>query len=114
MAYYKQRDIIEVNFLFADGRMKVHPAIIVSNDELQEEEDGMIYVVLITSKPQINSQYAYPLTNEMVVGHEFAKPSFVKCQIMTVYTDRHVIRKFGSVKQQYFNEIVDKIIESIF
>lgn len=114
MAYYRQRDIVEVNFLFADGTLKVHPAIIVSNDQLQEDEDGMVYAVLISSKPQINSQYAYRLTNKMVVGHEFDKPSFVKCQIMTFYTGRDIIRKFGSVKQPYFDEIVDKIIESIF
>ena len=49
MMTYKQRDIVEVNFLFADGQIKVHPA-----------------------------------------------------------------RKFGVVRQPYFDEIVDKIIESIF
>jgi len=39
---YKQRDIVEVNFLFPDGQTKVHPAIIVSNDTLQEDEEGLI------------------------------------------------------------------------
>ena len=33
-----QRDIVEVNFLFPDGRMKPHMAIVVSNDELNEDE----------------------------------------------------------------------------
>jgi hypothetical protein len=33
---------------------------------------------------------------------------------MMVYTQRDVIRKFGVVRQPYFDEIVDKIIESIF
>ena len=37
---YHQRDIVEVNFLFPDGTFKPHPAIIVSNDELQEDEMG--------------------------------------------------------------------------
>ena len=37
---YKQRDIVEVDFLFAEGQTKVHPAIIVSNDELQADEMG--------------------------------------------------------------------------
>ena len=32
---YHQKDIVEVNFLFPDGTFKPHPAIIVSNDELQ-------------------------------------------------------------------------------
>lgn len=33
---YVQRDIVEVNFLFPDGTSKPHPAIIVSNNELQD------------------------------------------------------------------------------
>ena len=46
---YHQRDIVEVNFLFPDGTFKPHPAIIVSNDILQEDEDGLLYLVLISS-----------------------------------------------------------------
>ena len=110
---YKQRDIVEVNFLFADGQVKVHPAIIVSNDTLQEDEEGLIYMVLISSKPDINPQYGYPLKKGMCT-YDFGKPSYVKCQIITGYTQRDVIRKFGVVRQPYFDEIVDKIIASIF
>ena len=39
---YSQRDIVEVNFLFPDGTFKVHPAIIISNDVLQEDEFGLV------------------------------------------------------------------------
>ena len=35
---YHQRDIVEVSFLFTDGTFKPHPALIVSNDELQEDK----------------------------------------------------------------------------
>ena len=111
---YHQRDIVEVNFLFPDGTFKPHPAIIVSNDELQENEDGMFYLVLITSNDWLNPQYSYPLTNEMIVGHTFSKPSLVKCQILTGNIERDVTRRLGSIKEKYFNEIVDKIINSIF
>ena len=111
---YHQRDIVEVSFLFPDGTFKPHPAIIVSNDQLQEDEDGMFYLVLITSNDRINMQYSYPLTDEMVNGFTFTKPSLVKCQIITGYIERDVTRRLGSIKQEYFDEIVDKIIESIF
>jgi len=77
-------------------------------------EDGMFYLVLITSNDWINPQYSYPLTDEMVVGHKFSKPSLVKCQIIAGYVERDVVRKLGTIKEEYFNEIVDKIIESIF
>lgn len=111
---YHQRDIVEVSFLFPDGSFKPHPAIIVSNDQLQEDEDGMFYLVLITSNDWLNPQYSYPLSNEMVDGLSFSKPSLVKCQIITGYIERDVNRRLGSIKQKYFDEIVDKIVESIF
>ena len=111
---YHQRDLVEVNFLFPDGTYKPHPAIIVSNDELQEDEDGLLYLVLISSNDTINPQYSYPLTGEMLIGHTFAKPSLVKCQIIAGYVERDVYRRLGSVKEKYFNEIVDKTIASIF
>ena len=80
---YHQRDIVEVSFLFPDGTFKPHPAIIVSNDQLQEDEDGMFYLVLITSNDWLNPQYSYPLSDDMVDGFTFSKPSLVKCQIIT-------------------------------
>ena len=111
---YHQRDIVEVNFLFPDGTFKAHPAIIVSNDQLQEDEDGMFYLVLITSNDWLNPQYSYPLKDEMVNGFSFSKPSLVKCQIISGNIERDVVRRLGSIKQKYFDEIVDKIVESIF
>lgn len=111
---YHQRDIVEVNFQFADGTFKVHPAIIVSNDELQNDEFGLMYLVLVTSNRLLNPQYAYQLSDEMIEGFAFSKPSSVKCQIIAGYVERDVMRRIGIIKESYFNEIVDKIIESIF
>ena len=50
----------------------------------------------------------------MVEGFTFSKPSLVKCQILTGNIERDVQRRLGSIKQKYFDEIVDKIIISIF
>lgn len=111
---YHQKDIVEVNFLFPDGTFKPHPAIIVSNDQLQEDEDGMIYLVLISSNNSLSTQYSYPINDDMVIGNCFSKPSFVKCQIISGYMERDINRRLGTVKQEYFDEIVDKIIYSIF
>ena len=74
----------------------------------------MFYLVLITSNDRINMQYSYLLTDEMVNGFSFSKPSLVKCQIITGNIERDVTRCLGSIKQEYFDEIVDKIVESIF
>ena len=47
---YEQRDIVEINFMFPDGTSKPHPALIVSNNELQETE-GFIYLCMISGSP---------------------------------------------------------------
>lgn len=60
---YHQRDIVEINFMFPDGTFKPHPALIVSNDELQENE-GFIYLCMISSKA-FHEQYNFELSDEM-------------------------------------------------
>ena len=36
-----QREIIEVPFSLPDGQILVHPALVLSSEELQDYEDGM-------------------------------------------------------------------------
>ena len=51
----------------------------------------------------MNPQYSYPLTDEMLVGHSFEKPSLVKCQIIAGYVERDIYRRLGTIKEKYFN-----------
>lgn len=107
---YEQRDIVIINFY--DGqRWKERPALIVSNNDLQEDE-GIIYVVMITTK-DYNPQYAYPLTDEMYIGR-LEKQSFVKCHLIEFDAANTIAKKIGRMKPQYFDEIVEKIKVSIF
>ena len=108
---YTQRDIVEINFLFPDGRSLPHPAVIVSNDALQEAE-GFIYMCLISSK-DYNQQYCYKLEDKMLTK-PMDKQSFVKCHILVGDVERDVIRKISRMKQPYFDEMIDKVIGSIF
>jgi mRNA-degrading endonuclease toxin of MazEF toxin-antitoxin module len=108
---YKQGDIVFVNFLFPSGIFKEHPAIVISNDELQEEED-FFYLVMISTKNTFQ-KYAYELTDEMLTKQLPVK-SYVKCQLLSGFTERDVIRRHGTIKQPFINEIIDKVIISIF
>ena len=110
---YHQKDIVEIDFPIPGEGYKVHPALIVSNDDLQADE-GFVYVTLISSQDFAYSRhYAYPLTDEML-SFKMAKQSYVKCQVLAVTVDNGFLRRLSSIKQKYFDEIVDKIIESIF
>lgn len=108
---YQQRDIVEISFLFPDGTFKPHPALIVSNDELQEEE-GFIYLCMISSKAY-NPQYNYTIKDEMLTV-PMKKQSYVKCQLLVGNIERDVIRKLSRMKQPYFDEVIEKIKQTIF
>ena len=97
---YEQRDVVEVNFMFPDGSFKPHPALIISNNELQENE-GYIYLCMISSKDDMLTK---PLN----------KQSYVKCQLIMGDVERDVVRKISRIKQPYFDQIVEKIKVSIF
>ncbi|MDR3235874.1 MAG: type II toxin-antitoxin system PemK/MazF family toxin [Prevotellaceae bacterium] len=108
---YVQRDIVEINFMFPDGTFKPHPAVIVSNNELQEIEE-FVYLALISSK-EYNQCYSFALADEMLT-FKMEKRSFVKCHLIVVNMERDVLRKLGRMKEPYFDNMVKKIIESIF
>jgi hypothetical protein len=108
----KQRDVVSVNFNFPDGKLKNHYAIVVSNNELTEDE-GFVYLVLITSK-DYHSEYYYELTNEMFNNFSLPKKSYVKCHILMTTMDYILPAAAGAIKKMYFDEIINKIIESIF
>ena len=110
---YHQRDVVEIDFPIPGEGSKPHPAIIVSNDELQVNE-GFVYLVMISSKDFAYSrQYSYPLTDDMLT-FKMPKPSFVKCQLVAADVESGILRRLGSIKEKYLNEIVDKVIASIF
>jgi mRNA-degrading endonuclease toxin of MazEF toxin-antitoxin module len=108
---YTQGDLVFVNFLLPTGEFKEHPAIIVSNDELQEDEE-FFYLVMISSSP-VFQKYSYELTDEMLT-QKLPKKSYVKCQLLSGFTEKNVIKKHGKIKQPFLDEIIDKVIVSIF
>ena len=108
---YKQKDVVEINFMLPNFQLKPHLAVIVSNDELNEKED-FFYVVLISSKNYF-PEYSYSLSEEMLTC-ELSKKSFIKCQILTFDKESGVLRKVGRMREPYFSEMVNKIITSIF
>ena len=106
-----QRDIVEVNFLFPDGKMKPHMAIVVSNDELNEDE-GFFYLAMIFSK-NYNPRYTFELRDDML-SKPLRLKSYVICQLISGYTERDVIKKCSRVNEIVFFEIVEKIKKTIF
>lgn len=111
-----QREIVEVSFRFLDGVDRVHPALVVSDDSLQDAEDGMFYAVLISSK-NIHPEYTIEIKDEDLYGGDgkMEKQSFFVTHFLAYFTVNDVIsRRNTFVKVAKFNEVVDTIVYNIF
>lgn len=102
-------EIVEINFPLPGGP-KPHPAIVISNDDINKYED-MFIAVMISGKPNLDD-YSYDLTDEMLTKKP-KKRSQVRCHLLTLVTEDQVINKHGIVKKQYLEEIVDKICSAV-
>jgi PemK-like, MazF-like toxin of type II toxin-antitoxin system len=107
----QQRDIVELNYELPNGKFKLHPALIISNENVLETED-ISYAVMISSNP-INDDFTFELDNSMLTK-PMLKKSFVKCQILQSYSTDEVISKISSIKQAYFDKILKRIFETVF
>ena len=90
------------------------PQQLLDSSSYKQSSDSWAVVLATIWCSAPTKEYSYPLSDDMVDGFTFSKPSLVKCQIITGNIERDVQRRLGSIKQKYFDEIVDKIVESIF
>ena len=106
-----QRDIKEVNFELPDGSLKIHPALVLSNEHVLDVED-IFYAVMISTKP-FNDEFTFKLNNSML-SKPLAKQSYVKCQLIQSCSIDEVISKISSVHSVYFEQIKMMIFETVF
>ena len=110
-----QREIVEVPYQLPDGSIKNHPALVVSCQELQIEESGLFYAVLISSK-NLHNKYTIEIKPEDIIDeYRFNKKSYYVTHILTYFLCRDIVQRKGIfVKKDKFNEVVDKVIANIF
>lgn len=115
MAVKKVRpgEIVEVPFLLPDGAFKVHPALVVSPCRLQDDEDGLFYAVLISTKNH-NPQYTIELKNEWL-NKPMLRQSYFVTHIMSFFKISDVISTHNVfLKSEYFDKVLEKTFFSIF
>lgn len=106
-------EIVEVPYLLPGGVFKPHPALVVSPCRLQDDEDGLFYAVLMSTKNH-NPQYTIELKNEWL-SKPMLRQTFFVTHIMTFFKTHDVISSHNTfVKAQYFDKILEKTFRSIF
>lgn len=107
----RQRDIVELNFELPNGMMKIHPALVISNESVLYTEE-IFYAVMISSK-SFNDEFSFELEDSMLTK-PLSRKSFVKCQLLQSYSEDEVIAKISSIKTAYFEQVKRKIFETVF
>lgn len=65
-----QRDVVEVEFrLPSEGTYEKHPVIVLSNDEINNEEGGFVAVMMTSQEHYRGDEYSFDLDDTM-----FTKP----------------------------------------
>ena len=106
-------EIVEVTFKFPGEGYKVHPALVISGKELQDDEDGMFYAVLISSK-NYSPKYTIELKEEWLT-RPFYRQSYFVTHFMAYFNPEVVSQSYRtSVKSKFMVGILSKVINSIF
>jgi hypothetical protein len=108
-----QREIVEVPFVLPGNQIKIHPALVLSTEQLSDAESGMFYAVLISTK-QLNPEFTLRIENEWL-NKPMTETSFFVTHIVSFFQMRDVIKSSNRfVKQKYFDNILFKVIHSMF
>lgn len=110
---YQQRDIVEINFELPNGQLKPHPVLIISQEEIYNTEE-LYYIVMLSTKERY-PDFVFEITPDML---NYTPPtsvqSYVCCHLIESIEEWEVIKRFGSVKTDTFEQIREKINEVIF
>lgn len=107
----RQLEIIELNFLMPEGNFEPHPALVLSSDELFDDEE-IFYAVLMTTK-NIFPKYTLRIDPEMLTKP--GRPGYFATHLVHQCTMNDVLQRQNVfLKAEYFQLVKEKIIDSIF
>lgn len=107
---YHQGDIVLVNFPLPAG-LKLHPAVIVSNEEVYETEECYIGIMITSSK--IRDNFSFEISNEMLTK-PLDQQSQVRCQLIALINENEIEKKISRIKKEPFINLVRKINSTVF
>lgn len=108
---YSQSDVVEFEFPLPNGQFKIHPAIIISSRDVLEIEG--VYICVMLSTKDTNPEFIFEVQPKMLT-YSSDKISYAKCQLITRIKPNAIIRRFGSIKSEYFKQLLSKLNLSVF
>jgi len=107
-----QRDIVEIAF-YTGNKPEVHPAVVVSVDDIFEAE-GFFYAVLLSTK-NIFPDFTFEVKPNMINKPRNERVGYAICHMIQQFYPEDVISRTGaSLKKEMFEQVVAKIQQVIF
>ena len=109
---YNQRDIIIVPFPFTDlSSIKQRPALIISSDAFNKNED--VVVVAITSQVKTDLKFRVDISNAGLESGILPKTSQARCDKIYTLNNSIVRKKIAKLNETIFRQII-ACIENIY
>lgn len=103
---YIQGDIVSVPFPFTDlSSAKLRPAIVVSNNYI--DNTGDVIIVMVTSQYKMDGVNIPIGPNDIDI--ELPKQSYVRCHRIVTIDNDIIANKIGSLSAEYLTVVLSKI-----
>jgi hypothetical protein len=114
----RQRQLVEVEFrLPPDGKLLRHPCIVLSNEDINDEEEGFV-AVMLTSEPHYRGdEYSFEITNSMLTRPHDLPFCAARMHLIGnfIYSDIIKNSKWGNeIRIQPFKRLVTLINQTAF
>ena len=105
----KQRQIVTLIFrMTPNGAEMQHPAIVLSDNELIDYQDGFTAVMLTSDEKWQYDDYTFEITNDMVVK-AFSKRSFARLNLVSTFITSDIIPTVydgNEIHEEHFKRLV--------
>ena len=109
----RRGEIVEVSCKLPNDSPKVHMVLVVSDEQLQTEDSGLFYGVMITTE-NYHSEYKVEITPDMLVK-PLKDKSYFATHLLGMFSEMEVMKHCqNAIKQEYIDDIINKVIDSIF
>ena len=106
-----QRDIMEINFPVGEDEYKIHPAIIISNNFVFEQEEKYYGMMLSTKEYDIPTELTL---SPYAFTHQTEITSIAKCHLIADIYPEDIIQKKGSLKIEAFDKLIEHMRNTTF
>ncbi|VVB80812.1 PemK-like, MazF-like toxin of type II toxin-antitoxin system [uncultured archaeon] len=108
----KQKDVVLLPVIFSDQtEIKVRPAVVISNNEINEMSDDVMLVPLTSVLKEM--PYSIMLTDKNLADGRLAAPSRARADKIFTADKSLIQRKIGTIQQDILSVIKQEIMNAI-